>query len=78
VHADDLAARLRAANPIVIPRNHRVEEALAAATDRADLAPLRRLLDALGEPFVERAEFADLVEPAPAPFMAGYRTFCGT
>jgi uncharacterized protein YdiU (UPF0061 family) len=76
--ADELAARLRGANPVVIPRNHRVEEALAAATDRADLAPLRRLLDALREPFVERAEFADLAEPAPAPFMAGYRTFCGT
>jgi uncharacterized protein YdiU (UPF0061 family) len=76
--ADALAARLRAANPIYIPRNHRVEEALAAATERGDLAPLHRLLDALREPFDERVGFADLAEPAPAPFMAGYRTFCGT
>jgi uncharacterized protein YdiU (UPF0061 family) len=73
-----MAARLRAANPLYIPRNHRVEEALAAASERAELAPLQRLLHALRAPFDERAGFADLAEPAPAPFMAGYRTFCGT
>jgi uncharacterized protein YdiU (UPF0061 family) len=81
VRGDDpagLARRLRAVNPIVIARNHRVEEALAAGVERDDLAPLHRLLDALSEPFVERAEFADLAEPAPAQFTAGYRTFCGT
>ena len=40
-------------NPLYIPRNHLVEEALAAATD-GDLAPLDRLLDALADPFNER------------------------
>ena len=44
------AAAMRAVNPRIIPRNHRVEEALAAASDDGDLAPFERLLDALGAP----------------------------
>jgi serine/tyrosine/threonine adenylyltransferase len=69
---------MRRVNPIVIARNHRVEEALAAASDLGDLAPFRRLLDALGEPYVETDEFAAYAEPAPAALTACYRTFCGT
>ncbi|MCX7634094.1 MAG: protein adenylyltransferase SelO family protein, partial [Turneriella sp.] len=45
------AAALRLANPRVIARNHRVEEALAAATDAGDLAPFERLLAAVRRPF---------------------------
>jgi uncharacterized protein YdiU (UPF0061 family) len=63
-------------NPVYVPRNHLVEEALAAGTD-GDLAPLGRLLDAVSSPFVERPGFERYAEPAPAG--AGpYRTFCGT
>ena len=40
-------------NPVYIPRNHLVEEALAAATD-GDLGPLDRLLDAIASPYDER------------------------
>src|SRR5947207_8145769 len=43
-------------NPLYIPRNHRVEEALAAASDRADLRLFERLLDAIANPFEERPE----------------------
>jgi serine/tyrosine/threonine adenylyltransferase len=63
-------------NPVYIPRNHFVEEALTAATG-GDLGPLRRLLDAVTAPFDERAELARYAEPAPEHFGA-YRTFCGT
>jgi uncharacterized protein YdiU (UPF0061 family) len=69
---------MRSANPIVIARNHRVEEALAAASDRDDLAPFERLLDAVTHPYDERPELARYAEPAPAAATACYRTFCGT
>ncbi|MFT3818818.1 MAG: YdiU family protein [Rubrivivax sp.] len=72
------AAAMRAVSPIVIPRNHRVEEVLAAAVDHDDLAPFERLLDAVTQPFAERAGFERDAEPAPRELTAGYRTFCGT
>ena len=70
--------RMRLASPWIIARNHRVEEALAAASDDGDLAPFERLLAALARPFDEAPAFAHYAEPAPAALTAGYRTFCGT
>ena len=70
------AARIEAVNPVYIARNHRVEEALAAA-QAGDLTPTRRLLEALAAPFTPRAAFADLATPAPEDF-GPYVTFCGT
>ena len=64
-------------NPVYIPRNHLVEEALAAATG-GDLAPLDRLLEAVTAPFDERPGLERYAEPAPQDFGATYRTFCGT
>ena len=69
---------MRAVNPLVIPRNHRVEEALAAASDEGDLGPFERLLAALRPPFDEVLGHARYAEPAPAAQTACYRTFCGT
>ena len=72
------AKAMRSVNPIVIARNHRVEEALAAASDQDDLAPFERLLEALRQPYLEAPEQAPYAEPAPASVTACYRTFCGT
>ncbi len=72
------AVRLRQVNPAVIPRNHRVEEALTAASDHGDLRPFQRLLAAVQRPYDEMAERAMYLEPAPATVTACYRTFCGT
>jgi uncharacterized protein YdiU (UPF0061 family) len=72
------AERMRRLNPWVIPRNHRVEEALAAASDDDDLEPFELLLAALRHPFDEGAGSAPYAEPASAEVTAGYRTFCGT
>ena len=72
------ATRMRQVNPWVIPRNHRVEEALAAASEHGDLAPFERLLAALRRPYDEDPAFARYAEPAPAQVSAGYQTFCGT
>ena len=72
------ARRLRAVNPFVIPRNHRVEEALAAASEHDDLGPFERLLAAVRRPFDEAPDQAPYGEPASAVVTAGYQTFCGT
>ena len=63
-------------NPIYIPRNHLVEEALIAAT-AGDLDPLGALLNAVTAPYDERAGLERYAGPAPEDFGA-YRTFCGT
>jgi len=63
-------------NPAYIPRNHLVEEALAAAGD-GNLDPLEQLLDAVSAPFDERPGLERYAEPAPESF-GDYVTFCGT
>jgi uncharacterized protein YdiU (UPF0061 family) len=71
-----IAEAMNRVNPIYIPRNHLVEEALAAAT-AGDLEPFRRLVDVLAAPFEERPGLEAFAAPAPPSFGA-YRTFCGT
>ncbi|MEV8444092.1 protein adenylyltransferase SelO [Actinosynnema sp. NPDC051121] len=71
------AEAMRRVNPAYVPRNHLVEEALAAATG-GDPAPLHRLLDAVTSPYDERPGLERYAEPAPEHFAAGYQTFCGT
>jgi uncharacterized protein YdiU (UPF0061 family) len=78
VFAAGRGAQMRRASPFVIPRNHRVEEALAAASGGDDLGPFERLLDALRQPYDESPALAAYAEPAPAEVTARYRTFCGT
>jgi uncharacterized protein YdiU (UPF0061 family) len=72
----DAQLRMRAANPAIIPRNHRVEAALAAA-QMDDLMPLNRLLADMEAPYDERPRDPDGLQPAPES-AAHYRTFCGT
>lgn len=72
------ATAMRQVNPIVIPRHHRVEAALDAASDQGDLAPFQALLAALRRPFDEDAGLEPYAEPAPVELTACYRTFCGT
>ena len=72
------AEALRAVNPWIIPRNHRVEEALAAASDHDDLGPFERLLGALQRPYGNDPTLARYAEPAPREMTERYQTFCGT
>lgn len=74
---DPDAEVMDAANPIYVPRNHLVEEALAAAT-AGDLKPLGWLTTVLSTPFTARPGAERYAEPAGADFAAGYQTFCGT
>ncbi|MFM7133985.1 MAG: protein adenylyltransferase SelO [Planctomycetota bacterium] len=75
--AEAVRAAMRAVNPAVHARNHRVEEALAAAGERDDLRPAQELVEALARPFDPPARLAHLCDPPPAEW-CGYRTFCGT
>jgi uncharacterized protein YdiU (UPF0061 family) len=64
-------------NPIYIPRNHKVEEALSAAVDMEDMKPFTDLLAVLSHPFDEVPENETYAVPAPLTG-APYQTFCGT
>jgi len=63
-------------NPVYVPRNHLVEEALAAAT-AGDIGPFDRLVDAVARPFEERPGLERYAEAAP-PSFGDYVTYCGT
>ena len=70
------AALMRGANPAFIPRNHRIEEAIAAAL-QGDLAPFARLHAVLARPYEDQLDAQDLALP-PGEEQWDYRTFCGT
>ena len=72
----DPEAVMHAANPVLIPRNHRIEEMINAAVE-GDLSPFGRLMKALSQPFVKIDEFSDLQRP-PSAHERVHRTFCGT
>ncbi|MCS6901103.1 MAG: YdiU family protein [Myxococcales bacterium] len=74
--AEERSQRMRRANPAYIPRNHRVEEALAAAA-QGDLAPFERLRSVLAHPWDDHPEHVELALP-PGEEQWRYRTFCGT
>ena len=76
--ATERANAMRGVNPLIIARNHRVEEALTAASAHLDLVPFERLLAAVQQPYEELPELERYAEPAPAAVTACYRTFCGT
>ncbi|MCU0900756.1 MAG: YdiU family protein [Cypionkella sp.] len=72
----DAPEHLRRTNPLVIPRNHKVEEALAAA-GQGDLAPFTALLAQVSDPYSEAPGREAFSLPAPTGF-GDYVTFCGT
>lgn len=76
--AGNRAEAMRRASPRIIPRHHRVEAALDAASETGDLDPFRRLLDALRRPFDDDPSLDEFAQPAPRELTAAYRTFCGT
>jgi serine/tyrosine/threonine adenylyltransferase len=73
---EDRRQTMHRANPAIIPRNHLVEAALAAALE-GNMAPYERLHAALASPYMDQPEYADLAK-RPAPPEAPYLTFCGT
>ncbi|HEY1048643.1 MAG TPA: YdiU family protein [Prosthecobacter sp.] len=71
--AAEVMQHMRAHNPAVIPRNHKVEEALSAAVE-GDLEVMQRLLQVLAKPYDHAPEYST---PSGLP-PGAYQTFCGT
>jgi uncharacterized protein YdiU (UPF0061 family) len=67
---------MRAVNPAYIPRNHRIEQVIAAAL-MGDLEPFRKLIEVLSKPFEDQPDNADYQLP-PRPEEVVHMTFCGT
>ncbi|MTH54916.1 YdiU family protein [Bacillus mangrovi] len=67
---------MRTSNPAIIPRNHRVEEALDAAVN-GDRSVMDQLLNVLADPYAHSAEQEPYTAP-PGPECGPYQTYCGT
>ena len=67
---------MRSVNPIVIPRNHKVEEVLEAA-NKDDLNPFHDFLKVLAKPYENQSKTNNYQSPAPTSEKK-YQTFCGT
>ncbi|MTI00156.1 YdiU family protein [Roseibium sp. RKSG952] len=75
--SEDRAARLRAVNPLYMPRNHLLEDVIRSAEDGADFEPFETLMSVLADPFTERAGLERFARPAK-PEERVLQTFCGT
>jgi serine/tyrosine/threonine adenylyltransferase len=64
-------------NPLIIPRNHNIEEVLDSATIKKDLKPMKDLLKILEDPYKDHANISKYQLP-PAQDNKNYKTFCGT
>ena len=62
-------------NPLVIPRNHKIEEALEAA-ELNDMEPINKILEILKNPYDKQSEIIDYQYPSKS--FENYQTFCGT
>ncbi|HEY4265991.1 MAG TPA: protein adenylyltransferase SelO family protein, partial [Micropepsaceae bacterium] len=73
----ECSAAMRAANPLFIPRNHRVEQAISAAVNDNDFVPFEMLLTVLSSPYADQPGHEIYAEP-PRPDEIVQQTFCGT
>ena len=73
--AREVVERMQRHNPAVIPRNHKVEEALAAAVEKDDLSVMERLLAVLAKPYDHSQDHPGYSLPSKSE---SYQTFCGT
>jgi uncharacterized protein YdiU (UPF0061 family) len=73
----DRARAMRSVNPAYIPRNHRVEAVLAAATEREDFGPFEEMLQVLSRPYEQQPGRESYLAP-PLPSERVLQTFCGT
>lgn len=72
------ADQVAALNPVYVPRNHLVEEALTAAVTDHDFSVFHTLLAAVTAPYERHDAFAHLEHPASMAYSLNYQTFCGT
>ena len=77
IEPETRAAAMRRVNPAFIPRNHRVEAVIQAATADDDFGPFEKLLAVLSRPYEEQPEHAEYAQP-PQESERVLQTFCGT
>jgi len=77
IDKESIAKTMNKVNPIYVPRNHKVEEALRAAVLEADMIPFSELLEVLSNPYEEIKGKEGYASPAPITGIK-YQTFCGT
>jgi uncharacterized protein YdiU (UPF0061 family) len=75
--ATERGVAMRRVNPAFIPRNHRVEAALDAASNEGDYQPFQQLVGILQHPYDDQPEHASFGQ-APEPSDRVFKTFCGT
>ncbi|MFW5801320.1 MAG: protein adenylyltransferase SelO [Spirochaeta sp.] len=75
--AQSVGRLMRSHNPVVIPRNHRVESALRKAVEENDLSGVQDLLRVLAKPYEDNPEYSAYREP-PRESERVLRTYCGT
>jgi serine/tyrosine/threonine adenylyltransferase len=75
--ASEHAAFMRLVNPALIPRNHHVEQVIAAAVQNDDYEPFEQLNQALMRPYEKQSSAIDYAKP-PQPHERVLQTFCGT
>ncbi len=73
--ASEVVNLMRQNNPAFIPRNHKVEEALDAASEHGDLSVMQRLLTVLSKPYDHEQELPEYSQPSSSEM---YQTYCGT
>ena len=73
---EDQNKLMKANNPTVIPRNHKVEEALSAA-ENGNLDKIKKLLTILKYPYIDQSNIEEYQSPSPLSDKK-YQTFCGT
>jgi uncharacterized protein YdiU (UPF0061 family) len=73
----DYQQLMQSSNPAVIPRNHRVEEALEAAVNNGDFSVMNRLLEVLSNPYAHSQKQTDFCT-VPVDSSQPYKTYCGT
>lgn len=67
---------MKKANPVFIPRNHRVEQAIQAAY-KGHYEPFHKMVDAMAHPYEENSAYSEF-EKTPLPEEVVHQTFCGT
>ncbi|MEK3977996.1 YdiU family protein [Psychrobacillus sp. FSL K6-2836] len=77
VSKDFIQQLMQKSNPVVIPRNHRVEEALEAAVVKEDYSVLESLLKVISQPYDYNSDYIDYIS-LPPETSGPYKTFCGT
>tara|TARA_B100001109_G_C18484454_1_gene299496 strand:- start:205 stop:525 length:321 start_codon:yes stop_codon:yes gene_type:complete len=66
---------MKEANPLVIPRNHKVEDVLESAENN-DIDPIKKFLEILKKPYTEQTDISSYQYPSNTE--KKYQTFCGT